>query len=307
MVAQTVNRILEDGQSPEYLRGNLSPKAILEQYGSTFITFEGGEYSGKSTSALSVRELADEFFPFKCTLTREPGGSERAEYLRDNLKFGKPKGMRDDLWWELEAGVFYTAGGFSLEDVILPALQRPHNVVISDRWRDSTWAYQWEQGAGHCSTEYLTRLHNLHIGSFRPALSIYFEIDEDTLLRRQQVVAMSSLGEDRDGLTRYDDQNLEFHRRVWDGYRRRMEMDPFRWKVVDATQDPDIVLLDVWNIIIKYLWELENGAFWHGEQGREETLLKILEIGNYVYDTKAGEVIAKLHELERQAKSLRNP
>lgn len=231
-------------------------------YEGVFISLEGGEYGGKSTVAKSVLAVATEYGVFDCILTREPGGSKRAERIRDNLKLGKPDGMSDEFWWEYEAGVFYTAGGYSVEDVLRPQLSSPLSVVISDRWRDSTWAYQGEMGAGHCSPEYLQYLHDTHIGSFAPTMTIYFEIDEETFLQRQANVQAHG-ARSQDGLARYDEQKMEFHRKIWAGYEARMKMDPERFWIVDARQSPDHLFADVWGLIIEHLFE--QGYFKHGE------------------------------------------
>jgi dTMP kinase len=210
-----------------------------------------------------IGAIAKEFGIFRYIPTREPGGSRNAELIRNLLKEGKPVGMDDQFWTELEAGVFYTAGGLSLEEVIIPNLQAPFNVVISDRWRDSTWAYQWENGAGNCSTEYLEKLHRTHIGSFKPSLTLYIDISDETLVKRRNLAAQKSNQGGRDGLARYDDADLSFHQKIARGYEERMKMDPNRFVRIDGNGSLHTVLVKVWKQIIDRMWDL--GKFTHGE------------------------------------------
>jgi len=111
-------------------------------------------------------------------------------------------------------------------------------IVISDRYADSTLAYQ---GYGHgVDLEVLRQLLNFATGGLTPDLTILFDVDIETGLRRRQAGG----GE----WNRLDDYELAFHRRVRAGYLELAAAEPQRWVRVDATQTPQQVQLDLQKI-----------------------------------------------------------
>lgn len=132
-----------------------------------FITLEGGEGAGKSSQAKRLAEWL-EARGISVLLTREPGGSRRAEVLRDLLLSGRvaPFGP------EAEALVFAIARADHLAEVIRPALQAGAWVVC-DRFFDSTWAYQ---GSAGVSPAVLRRLDEVAVGEDRPDLTLILDL-----------------------------------------------------------------------------------------------------------------------------------
>ena len=181
-----------------------------------FVTLEGGEGAGKSTQA---RLLADylrasgrEVVP-----TREPGGTSGAEQLRALL-------LAPDADWSERAEIMlhFAARADHLDRLILPALSRGA-VVISDRFADSTLAYQgWGRGADLALIEALTALLPR-----RPDRTIVLDVDRATRLAR-----LAARGEDPD---RYERETDDFHARVAAGYRAIAAGDPGRCSVIPAS------------------------------------------------------------------------
>lgn len=142
-----------------------------------FITLEGGEGAGKSTQA---RRLAERLRGqgVRVLLTREPGGSARAEGLRELLLTGRvaPFGPK------AEALVFAIARAEHLAETIRPALDEG-TWVISDRFLDSTWAYQ---GAAGVDADVLARLDAIAVGPERPDLTLILDLPPEIGLARMR-------------------------------------------------------------------------------------------------------------------------
>ena len=136
-----------------------------------FITFEGGEGGGKSTQ---VRLLSDRLRQagVEVVATREPGGSPGAESLRDLLVKGST-----DRWSPMtETLILYAARRDHLERLILPALARGA-WVISDRFADSTRAYQG--AAGGVDPNFICELEHAVLGGTRPDLTFVLDLPAD--------------------------------------------------------------------------------------------------------------------------------
>jgi dTMP kinase len=140
-----------------------------------FITLEGGEGAGKSTQAALLAEWL-EGQGTSVVVTREPGGSPGAEALRALLLGGRvaPFGA------EAEALVFAVARADHVATTIRPALEAG-SWVISDRFFDSTWAYQ---GAAGVSPERMAELDRIAVGDDRPDLTLILDLPTDAGLRR---------------------------------------------------------------------------------------------------------------------------
>lgn len=190
-----------------------------------FITFEGGEGSGKSTQIKRL-EAALKAQNHDVIVTREPGGSPGAEAIRALLVTGDP-----DRWdGETEALLHYAARRDHVERVVKPALAEG-KVVLCDRFADSTMAYQ---GYGHdLGPEYIERLHTLTLGSFAPDLTLILDLDLQQGLQRA--------GSRGDTEQRYESMDLSFHRRLRDGFLKIAEANPGRCKVIDASGTEDDV------------------------------------------------------------------
>ncbi|MDE3015590.1 MAG: dTMP kinase [Pseudomonadota bacterium] len=183
-----------------------------------FITFEGGEGSGKSTQLTLLHESLEKA-GVSCMKTREPGGSDGAERIRRLLVEG-----RADAWnAEAETLLFYAARLDHVNRLVKPALAAG-KTVLCDRFADSTLVYQ---GIGKgLSEEYIRSLHHLTLGNFAPDLTIILDIDPAIGLKRAL--------ERRGGETRFEALGLEFHQRIRAGFLSIAQAEPGRCVVANA-------------------------------------------------------------------------
>ncbi len=190
-----------------------------------FITFEGGEGAGKSTQVgLLARTL--EAKGMDVLTTREPGGTEGAEEIRDLLLNGDLERWHG----KTEALLHFAARVEHLDKTIFPALEAGV-WVICDRFTDSTMAYQ---GYGHClDINCLARLQEFAIADASPDLTLLLDLKvEDGLAR-----AFARHGNE----DRYERRDADFHRRIRKGFLRIAENEPERVRVIDAADDVDSV------------------------------------------------------------------
>jgi dTMP kinase len=193
--------------------------------GGKFITIEGGEGAGKSTQ---IKLLADWLRErgIVITTTREPGGSPGAEAIRKLLVEGST-----DKWdGETEALLHFAARRDHLRRTVWPALERGE-WVISDRFADSTKAYQ---GYGHgLPLAKIDRLYDISVGDFRPDLTVILDLPIELGLSR----AARRAGTE----TRYESMDIEFHRRLREGFLAIAGADPARCAVIDASGSVEAV------------------------------------------------------------------
>jgi dTMP kinase len=200
-----------------------------------FITFEGGEGSGKSTQIKRLAARLDTQGR-RVLVTREPGGTPEAEAVRSLLVSGEV-----GRWTaKSEALLNYAAREQHLEQVIRPALARGE-IVLCDRFMDSTRAYQGH--AGGCDGSLIDALENAIVGDTRPALTLIFDIDPALGLARARERG-DDLAEDR-----YERKGLAFHMKLREGFLDILRRDPKRCRLIDAAQDAASVEDDVWSIV----------------------------------------------------------
>lgn len=188
-----------------------------------FITFEGPEGSGKTTQ---IALLADALRANGHTVvaTREPGGTPLGDRIRGLLL-----DATGPIAPETEAYLMTAARAEHVRQVIEPAL-RSGTIVISDRFVDSTLAYQ---GAGRgLPIAELDALQELAVGRLRPDLTILLDIDVHAGLARR-----NATGE----VNRIDREDVVFHERVAEWFRAAARAEPQRWVVVPAAGAPDAV------------------------------------------------------------------
>jgi dTMP kinase len=192
-----------------------------------FITLEGPDGCGKSTQ---IAPLAD-YLRSKGRVvftTREPGGTAISDQVRQILMAMKNTSMHP----RTEILLFLSARAQLVEEVIRPRLAAGE-IVISDRYADSTLAYQ---GYGHgYDRELLRRLLEFATGGLQPDLTLLLDINAEEGLQRRQTGG----GE----WNRLDAYQLEFHRRVQAGYHELAAQEPARWVTLDAAQTPEMVQL----------------------------------------------------------------
>jgi dTMP kinase len=196
-----------------------------------FITFEGGEGAGKSTH---IKHLAERLKAQsrEVMLTREPGGTPGGEAIRALVVAG------DVVRWsaEAEALLNYAARDAHLREAIRPALARGA-IVLSDRFMDSTRAYQGY--AGGCDMGMIDALERAVVGSTRPRLTLIFDLDPQLGLSRAK-----GRGEAEDD--RFERKGLDFHRRLRQGFLDIARREPDRCRILDAAKPVGEVAVDVW-------------------------------------------------------------
>jgi dTMP kinase len=202
-----------------------------------FITFEGGEGSGKTTQ---MRLLAERLRREgrEVVETVEPGGTRIGAQIRRILL----DPANQDLRAMPEMLLYFASRSQNLEEVIEPALARGA-VVLADRYTDSTMAYQGiARGLGE---EAVRELHRIACHGRDPDLTLLIDIDPGSGLRRTAVRNR----ETRSTETRFDDEAADFHCRVRAGYLRMAGREPARFRVIDGNGDLDAVAAAVWNAV----------------------------------------------------------
>ncbi|MGF1626810.1 MAG: dTMP kinase [Alphaproteobacteria bacterium] len=187
-----------------------------------FVTLEGGEGAGKSTQ---LKLLADWLAKQGLSIvrTREPGGSPGAEDIRRLLVEGETG--RWSPW--SETLLFFAARHDHVERLIKPALATGA-WVVSDRFADSTMAYQG--AAGGVAAEDIDRLYRLVLDGFVPDLTVILDLPVEAGLARAG-------RRDRGGGARFERMERVFHERVREGFRRIATQSPDRCALVDADGD----------------------------------------------------------------------
>ena len=204
-----------------------------------FITFEGGEGTGKSTQAAL---LADKLrsIGIGVALTREPGGSPGAEIIRHVLLSGAAKPLGADV----EAILFAAARDEHLVNTIRPALARGQ-WVISDRFADSTRVYQGVLGS--VDPRLIKGLERLTIGDTSPDLTFILDVPADMGLSR----AGKRRGEAK--ADRFESEDRKFHERLREAYRELAASEPERCVLIDALWGRDAVAGKIFEIVKKRL------------------------------------------------------
>ncbi len=198
-----------------------------------FITFEGPDGSGKTTQ---IHKLIDQLEKDgrNIVFTREPGGTKISDQVREVLMNMENKQM----FPRTETLLFCSARAQLVEEVIRPALKEG-KVVISDRYVDSTLAYQ---GYGHgFDQNLLIHLLNFTTGNLWPDLTILLDIPSEKGLQRRIV--------NKEDWNRLDDYQLEFHKRVRAGYLKMAGEQPDRWKVINADRPVEVVYEEISQVI----------------------------------------------------------
>ena len=209
-----------------------------------FITLEGGEGSGKSTQTKVLGDNLRKYFTdHQVVVTREPGGTERAENIRQLIvnKTNLPMSPIGQLL------LINAAREDHLRAKIIPHLKKG-DWVICDRFIDSTTAYQ---GYGQGIDLYqITLLYQLISGSFYPDLTIILDVPKETassrLIQRQHTQQKTLSNTDY-----FESLGSDFHQRVQDGFREIARMNPARCILLDAEGSVDEVQKRIIDIINK--------------------------------------------------------
>jgi dTMP kinase len=211
-----------------------------------FISFEGGEGSGKSTQ---IKLLADRLAAAKlrAIVTREPGGSPGAEIMRHLVLSGMGKLLGPDA----ETLLFAAARDDHVRTVIQPALNQG-TWVLCDRFSDSTRAYQGR--LGNVAPGVLNAMQRVTIGDLKPDLTIILDVPVEVGLKR--AAARRGAG----APDRFEAEDIKFHQELRDAYRQIAAEDPNRCVLIDATPDPGAVAAQVWTVLRDHLFAMASTA-----------------------------------------------
>jgi len=186
----------------------------------TFITIEGGEGAGKSTMMERVAGWLEQR-DMTVVQTREPGGTELAELIRDILL----DRQHDSLSSQAELLLMFAARAQHLHEVIRPALARG-DAVLCDRFTDATWAYQG--GGRQLAAGDIATLENLVHGDLQPDLTLLLDLPVEQGMRRAARRSESD---------RFEMESLRFFERVRNAYLDRARQHAGRFAVIDASLD----------------------------------------------------------------------
>jgi dTMP kinase len=204
-----------------------------------FVTFEGGEGSGKSTQ---IRRLAERLNATKMrtVVTREPGGSPGAEIIRHLLL----SGMGKLLGPEAETLLFAAARDDHVRTVILPALDQG-TWVLCDRFFDSTRVYQGR--LGQVPSGLVSALQRVTIGDLKPDLTFILDVPVEVGLKRAAERRGTAAPD------RFESEDVQFHRDLREAYKQLAVEDPQRCVLIDANADADAVAERIWNALREHL------------------------------------------------------
>jgi dTMP kinase len=200
-----------------------------------FITFEGGEGSGKSTQIKTLAERLNGA-ELRTIVTREPGGSPGAEIIRHLLL----SGMGKLLGPEAETLLFAAARDDHVHAVIEPALDQGI-WVLCDRFFDSTRAYQGR--LGKVEPAVLNAMQRVTIGDLKPDLTIILDVPVEIGMQR----AAARRGEGAPD--RFEAEDVKFHEGLRDAYRQIAAAEPQRCVLIDANAAPGVVAARVWTAV----------------------------------------------------------
>jgi dTMP kinase len=195
-----------------------------------FITFEGGEGTGKTTliQAIKVKLSAK----YDVITTREPGGSKIAEAIRDIILNPVYIGVTP----YTEALLLAASRAQHLDEVIIPALHQ-HKVVLCDRYIDSSLAYQGY--ARHLGFDFVLAIND-YATKHMPNLTFYIDLDPEVGMKRIS---------NRDKYDRLDQETKDFHLNVRKGYQEVAKKYPERIITINGNQTIDVIIDEMVRII----------------------------------------------------------
>ena len=199
-----------------------------------FISFEGGEGSGKSTQ---IKLLAKRLAKYGDVITtREPGGTIEAEIIRNLLV----RGEKNKWSGVVETLLLYAARKDHIDKVILPNLNK-NKWVLCDRFKESTIVYQ---GYGkNVDIKLIKKLDKLITDNLTPSLTFILDIDPKIGLKRSIRKANTE--------TRYEKMSLSFHNKIRKAFKQIANANKRNFKLINANQDIDLIKDIIWNEVTK--------------------------------------------------------
>ena len=202
---------------------------------SLFITFEGGEGSGKSIQAKALfKKLTGKSIP--AVLTQEPGGTPFGKEIAGKLKWSENK----DISPMTELMLFNASRAQLVDEVIAPALKNG-DVVVCDRFYDSTTAYQG-YGRG-LDLDIVNTVNQMAARGIKPDVTFFLNIPPEHGFSRKN----------KSDFDRFEKEAAHFHQRVLDGFLILAAREPERWLVIDATKDKDEISKIIWQRVSELL------------------------------------------------------
>jgi dTMP kinase len=200
-----------------------------------FLTFEGLDFSGKTTQAkLLVERLQEQ--GNEVLMLREPGGTIISEKIRDILLDKENHGLTQ----VAELFLFSAARTQLVREVIQPAI-KANKIVVCDRFYDSTTAYQgYGRGVNLDGVHAINRIATLGI---IPTLTFFIDITPDEIMRRQIATSVAT--------DRMESAGKEFFERVRNGYWKLAETESHRVVVVNGQRSVDEIHAEIWDLIQK--------------------------------------------------------
>jgi len=193
-----------------------------------FITIEGPDGAGKSTQI----ELLKEYFKNKgkeIVITREPGGTLISEKIRDIILDNENKEMADTT----EALLYAASRAQHVAEKILPALKKGQ-VVICDRFVHSSLIYQgMARGLG---IDEVKTINDFAIMGLMPNITFFFDISPEISLKRKDEMGKKD---------RLENENIDFHKKVYEGYKKLIEKYPDEFSVIDARKSKEEIHEDI--------------------------------------------------------------
>jgi len=227
-----------------------------------FLTFEGLDGSGKSTQLRKLTAYL-EARGHAVTVTRQPGGTRIGDRIRALLLDSKTEALAP----MTELGLMFSDRAQAIAEVIRPALEAGH-IVLCDRYTDSTEAYQG--GGRKLGGEVVRRMHATMCGGLAPDLTILLLADFDRSLHRarRRNGRTAAAGQDEN---RFEKEDGEFFRRVYDQYREIAAREPHRVVVIEGDQSIEAIHREIVRRVEERLAEPQvvNGRWeaWTGVSG----------------------------------------
>ena len=211
-----------------------------------FITFEGGDGTGKSTQLQALESYLSKRGK-TCLATREPGGTSLGKFIRRLLlEVGK-----QPITSPTELFLYLADRAQHIQEIIAPALAQG-KIVLCDRHTDSTLAYQG-YGRG-IDIDLLRRLNDMASGGIKPDLTLLFDCPVESALSRiaQRHFQAASDEQPED---RFEREELEFHQRVRAGFLELARAEPKRFRVIDASRAVAEVTHEIKSIVDRELFQ----------------------------------------------------
>lgn len=198
-----------------------------------FISFEGIDYSGKSTQIQLLKKRLNKQ-NHNVLIVREPGGTQISELIRNILLDKNNLAMTSTS----ELLLYSAARNQVLNEKIIPELKKGH-FVVADRYVDSTTAYQ---GFGReLPMNLIEKLNQAAINDFLPELTIFLDLPIEKMLIRQEAQS--------DSADRLESAGNDFFKRVREGYHKIADNDKSRFKIINADQEISVIENEIWELV----------------------------------------------------------